>query len=62
MSCKKRFFHSDNTAEECRRSDRMAREQNWYLCRVVDTDTSALYEVMHIPEVYRYCADNKVSL
>jgi len=40
----------------------MAREQNWYLCRVVDTDTSALYEVMHIPEVYRYCADNKVSL
>ena len=38
----------------------MAREQDWHLRRVGDADTNALYELMCLPEVYRYLADNMV--
>jgi RimJ/RimL family protein N-acetyltransferase len=40
----------------------MAHEQNWHLRRVADTDTRGLYELMCLPEVYRYLADNMVPL
>jgi [ribosomal protein S5]-alanine N-acetyltransferase len=36
----------------------MAQEQNWHLRRVAGTDTDALHELLCIPEVYRYLADN----
>ncbi len=38
----------------------MAREQDWHLRRAAATDTSALHELLCIPEVYRYLADNVV--
>jgi [ribosomal protein S5]-alanine N-acetyltransferase len=38
----------------------MSRELGWYLRRVADADTNALYDVMCIPAVYRYLADNAV--
>ncbi len=38
----------------------MTREQGWHLRRVGDPDTDPLYELMCIPAVYRYLADNQV--
>jgi [ribosomal protein S5]-alanine N-acetyltransferase len=38
----------------------MAHEQGWPLRRVADVDMNALYDVMCIPEVYHYLADNEV--
>jgi RimJ/RimL family protein N-acetyltransferase len=38
----------------------MARERHWHLRRVTDADTNSLYDLMCIPEVYRYLADNAV--
>lgn len=38
----------------------MACEQDWHLRRVGDSDTNVLYDMMCIPEVYRYLADNAV--
>jgi ribosomal-protein-alanine N-acetyltransferase len=38
----------------------MAHAHDWHLRRVVGADTSALYELLCLPEVYRYLADNRV--
>lgn len=38
----------------------MARDRDWHLRRVTDADTNALYDLMCIPAVYRYLADNAV--
>jgi ribosomal-protein-alanine N-acetyltransferase len=38
----------------------MTRELGWYLRHVADADTNALYDLMCIPAVYRYLADNVV--
>lgn len=38
----------------------MTHEQHWRLRRVADKDIDALYELMCIPQVYRYLADNAV--
>jgi len=59
MSGTKSVFHSDDTAEEGRRSDRRAREQGCHLCPVMDTDTNARYAVIGIPEGYRYVAQTQ---
>jgi ribosomal-protein-alanine N-acetyltransferase len=38
----------------------MVGEPGWRLRRVADANTNALYDLMCIPEVYRYLADNVV--
>jgi ribosomal-protein-alanine N-acetyltransferase len=42
------------------RSKGMARELGWHLRRVADADTTALYDLLCLPEVYRYLADHAV--
>jgi ribosomal-protein-alanine N-acetyltransferase len=48
------------TKQKIERSGLVAREQNWCLRRAADNDIDALYELMCIPLVYRYLADNAV--
>jgi ribosomal-protein-alanine N-acetyltransferase len=52
--------HLSITKHKIERNCLVNREHNWRLRRVADSDIDALYELMCIPLVYRYLADNVV--